>query len=94
MSRPFSLRKYIDGFLNYLAKGGFLKAIAKLSGATVLGQIISVLSSIILTRLYSPADFGVLGVFTALSWQCLFACAMSGQFYRPKKMKKLLIYCF
>jgi O-antigen/teichoic acid export membrane protein len=75
MSRPFSLRKYIDGFLNYLAKGGFLKAIAKLSGATVLGQIISVLSSIILTRLYSPADFGVLGVFTALASQlAVFIC--------------------
>lgn len=75
MSKPFSLRKYIEGFLTYLAKGGFLKAIAKLSGATVLGQIISVLSSVILTRLYSPADFGVLGVFTALATQlAVFIC--------------------
>lgn len=50
----------------YLVNGGFLKAVAKLSGATALGQIVSVLASLLLTRLYTPEDFGFLAVFTAL----------------------------
>jgi O-antigen/teichoic acid export membrane protein len=75
MKTPPLVRKFIDNVLLYLAKGGFLKAVAKLSGATVLGQVVSILASLILTRLYTPGDFGVLGVFTAIATQLsVFIC--------------------
>jgi O-antigen/teichoic acid export membrane protein len=69
------ITKFIDGVVLSLAKGGFLKAVAKLSGATFLGQVVSILASLILTRLYTPADFGILGVFMAISGQlAVFIC--------------------
>jgi len=43
-----------------------LKNISLLTGGTVLGQGLVVLASPVLTRLYSPADFGILGVYTSL----------------------------
>jgi O-antigen/teichoic acid export membrane protein len=67
MKTPPLVRKFIDRVILYLAKGGFLKAVAKLSGATFLGQVVSILASLILTRLYTPDDFGILGVFSAIS---------------------------
>jgi O-antigen/teichoic acid export membrane protein len=69
MKTPPLVRKFIEHVILYLAKGGFLKAVAKLSGATFLGQVVSILASLILTRLYTPGDFGVLGVFTAIATQ-------------------------
>jgi O-antigen/teichoic acid export membrane protein len=75
MKTPPLVRKFIEHVPLYLAKGGFLKAVAKLSGATVLGQVVSILASLILTRLYTPGDFGVLGVFTAIATQLsVFIC--------------------
>lgn len=43
-----------------------LRSVALLAGAAVLGQALSMLTSPLLTRLYSPADFGALAVFNAL----------------------------
>jgi O-antigen/teichoic acid export membrane protein len=53
----------------YLSKNAFFKAVAKLSGATFIGQVVSILTSLILTRLYTPADFGILSIFTAIAGQ-------------------------
>jgi O-antigen/teichoic acid export membrane protein len=66
-----ALAQRFTNVLRYLAKGGFLKAVAKLSGATALGQIISVLATLILTRLYTPQEFGFLAVFIALLSQLM-----------------------
>lgn len=44
---------------------GFLRSLAVLAGGAALGQIIMVLCSPLLTRIYTPSDFGVFGVFTA-----------------------------
>jgi O-antigen/teichoic acid export membrane protein len=63
--------RFVNDILRYLAKGGFLKAVAKLSGATALGQVVSVLASLILTRIYTPGDFGFLAIFTALLTQLM-----------------------
>jgi O-antigen/teichoic acid export membrane protein len=65
------VRHFFDDVLLYLAKGGFLKAVAKLSGATALGQIVTVLASLVLTHLYTPREFGFLAVFTALLSQLM-----------------------
>ncbi len=47
-------------FSDALAKGIFI-----IASGTVIGQAISIVSTPIITRLYTPADFGVLGLFTA-----------------------------
>jgi O-antigen/teichoic acid export membrane protein len=90
MKTPPLVRKFIEHVPLYLAKGGFLKAAAKLSGATVLGQIVSILASLILTRLYTPGDFGVLGVFTAIANQLnVFICMRyEWAILTPKEDKK------
>ena len=49
-----------------LPKGKFARALALLSGGTMLGQLCLVASSPILTRLFTPEDFGVLAVFAAI----------------------------
>lgn len=43
-----------------------LRAIALLASGTAAGQLISLIIMPIITRLYSPAEYGVLGVYTAL----------------------------
>lgn len=49
-----------------MPKGWFGRSMAMLVGGTAASQLILALSSPLLTRLYTPADFGVLGVYTAL----------------------------
>jgi O-antigen/teichoic acid export membrane protein len=49
-----------------LAGGGFARAVAVLAGGAALGHAITAMSMPVLTRLYTPADFGVLAVFTAV----------------------------
>lgn len=44
-----------------------MRRLALLSGGTALGQGLLVVGSPLLTRLYSPADFGVLAIFSSLS---------------------------
>ena len=44
----------------------FLSNVIKLASATVIGQIIGIIVSPVLSRLYSPADFGVSQVFFSL----------------------------
>ncbi len=48
-------------------EGRFARRLATLSGGTVLGQAVLVACSPLLTRLYTPAEFGVLAVFIAAS---------------------------
>jgi O-antigen/teichoic acid export membrane protein len=47
--------------------GRFARRLALLSGGTLLGQLLLVLVSPLLTRLYAPAEFGVLAVFMSLN---------------------------
>ena len=44
----------------------FLKSVSILASGTVIAQLISLLASPVVTRLYTPADLGVLAVFVAL----------------------------
>lgn len=59
-----SLLDKLNAKLN--AHGGFLKSVSVLVGGTVFAQGIAVLSLPILTRLYSPEDFSLFAVYTAL----------------------------
>lgn len=48
------------------AQEGFLKAVSVLVGGTAFAQFISILSLPILTRIYSPEDFGLFAIYTSL----------------------------
>jgi O-antigen/teichoic acid export membrane protein len=50
-----------------MPKGRFARRVTMLSGGTLLGQLALIASSPILTRLYTPEEFGVLAVFAAIS---------------------------
>lgn len=50
-----------------LMKGSFLRGVLVLASGTALGQVVMVLASPILTRVFSPAEFGLLASFTALA---------------------------
>jgi O-antigen/teichoic acid export membrane protein len=49
-----------------LPQGRLRRAVVVLMSGTAFGQLLVVISSPLLTRLYTPEDFGVLGVFSAL----------------------------
>ncbi|WP_373358246.1 lipopolysaccharide biosynthesis protein [Acinetobacter lactucae] len=59
-----SLLVKINNKLN--AQGGFLKAVSVLVGGTAFSQLIGLICLPILTRLYSPEDYTVLGVYVAI----------------------------
>jgi len=49
-----------------LPRGRFARSVTLLAGGTALGQAVTVLVSPILTRLYTPEDFGVFGVYASI----------------------------
>lgn len=49
-----------------LPRNQFARSVSVLAGGTAVGQAAVVLASPLLTRLYSPEDFGLLGVYAAL----------------------------
>ncbi|WP_322977346.1 lipopolysaccharide biosynthesis protein [Acinetobacter pittii] len=59
-----SLLVKINSKLN--AQGGFLKAVSVLVGGTAFAQLIGLICLPILTRLYSPEDYAVLGIYVAI----------------------------
>lgn len=59
-----SLLDKVNAKLN--AQGGFLKALSILVSGTAGAQLLLILATPILTRLYTPADFGILGAFLSL----------------------------
>jgi O-antigen/teichoic acid export membrane protein len=55
-----------DSFLKTLRGSSFVRSVAVLAGGTALGQGLIVLASPLLTRLYTPLDFGVLAAYTSI----------------------------
>ncbi len=49
-----------------LPRSGFLRSVTVLAGGTAVGQGLTIAASPILTRLYSPADFGALALYASL----------------------------
>ncbi len=47
-------------------RGGFAYNVSLLAGSTAVGQVVGVLAAPLLSRLYTPDDFGALGVFTSV----------------------------
>lgn len=59
-----SLFEKVNTRLN--AQGGFLKSVSVLVGGTAFAQIIGLLCLPLLTRLYSPNDYSILGIYVAI----------------------------
>ena len=55
-----------DGLIDRLRGRPFARAVATLTGATALAQAVSLAASPLLTRLYTPDDFGIASVFVSL----------------------------
>lgn len=65
----------IRGKLHKLLEKDFVRSVGVLAGGTAFAQALSVLALPILTRLYTPADFSVLAVYTsALAMIAVVAC--------------------
>lgn len=61
------MRNRINSFKFRFLRDEFNKNVAILSGGIALSQLIPVLVSPVLTRLYSPQDFGVLALFVSIT---------------------------
>lgn len=57
----------IDKLRSRLGKGSFVRSVATLTLGTAFAQVLTVAAMPLLTRLYTPADFGFLAVFVAIS---------------------------
>lgn len=49
-----------------LARGGFARNVGILAGGAALGQALTLLASPLVSRLYTPGDFGILAVYASL----------------------------
>lgn len=62
ISNGMAIRQLVERFVG----SRFVRKVAALAGGTIIGQAVVVSASPVLTRLYSPDDFGVLAVYIAL----------------------------
>lgn len=56
----------VSGMANRLVGSRFARSAAVLAGGTAIAQVVVVLTSPLLTRIYSPADFGTLSVYVSI----------------------------
>jgi O-antigen/teichoic acid export membrane protein len=49
-----------------MPRGGFAYNVSVLAGSTAVGQVVGVLAAPLLSRLYTPEDFGAMGVYTSV----------------------------
>lgn len=66
-----------------LPKNDFVRKVMVLAGGTALGQLIVVLASPLMTRLYTAEDFGLLAVFTSLLGIVLVIASLRYEFAIP-----------
>lgn len=63
--RGSALRTALGRVSSFLPQGAFGRGVATMAGGTALGQGLVILASPVLTRLYSPEEMGLFGLFTA-----------------------------
>lgn len=64
-------------------KGGFLASVGTLVFATAIGQVLVLSITPLLTRLYTPSDFGVMAVFVAITSMILVVSSGRYEFSIP-----------
>lgn len=57
---------WLKSFINQFIKSPFAKSVVLIAGGTASAQIINILFTPIVTRLYLPEEFGVLSIFVAI----------------------------
>lgn len=62
-----SMTRVLLARIGSLRKSAYAKGVAVLAGGTAFGQLLSILAAPLLTRLYTPSDFGVLASFSAVT---------------------------
>lgn len=82
-----------------LPRGKFARNITVLAGGAALGQVITVLVSPILTRIYTPEDFGVFGVYASILGIVTAVASLRYEYALPLPEKdddaaNILILCF
>ena len=60
------VQPFFQIFRSLIPRNSFVRNSSLLVGGTLTAQILLVAASPILTRLYSPSDFGLLGVYTSM----------------------------
>lgn len=64
------MRAMFNNVIHFLSKqfktNGFIRSVFILVGGTILGHAITMITLPVITRIYSPNDFGVLATFTAI----------------------------
>lgn len=73
----------ILGWKKRLQSNRFFSAVFSLASATAAGQLILLLAMPLLTRLYTPSEFGVLAVFTAIMSVILVISSLRYEFAIP-----------
>ena len=63
---PLSIAPSLRALRLRLDKNAFYKSVAYVAGGTALVQTITILTTPVVTRLYTPEDFGALGMFMAV----------------------------
>jgi O-antigen/teichoic acid export membrane protein len=67
----------METFYQRARQSRFGRHVAILTGGTVLGRAITAIASPLLSRLYTPADFGVLSVFFSVTTALVIICAFN-----------------
>jgi O-antigen/teichoic acid export membrane protein len=60
------IKKFKNSLLRLLPKSAFTRGVSVLVGGTASAQLLLVLAAPLLSRLYSPTDFGILAVYASL----------------------------
>ena len=55
--------KFIKKISNFITNSPFTKNVLTLAGGTGFAQIITIFTAPIITRIYSPSDYGILGLY-------------------------------
>jgi len=79
--------------------GRFARSVTLLAGGTALGQVITVLVSPILTRLYTPEDFGIFGVYASILGIVTVVASLRYEYALPlpeddETAANILVLCF
>ena len=82
-----------------LPRGRFARSVTLLAGGTALGQAVTVLVSPILTRLYTPEDFGVFGVYASILGIVTVVASLRYEYALPlpeddETAANILVLCF
>ncbi|TYB30271.1 MAG: oligosaccharide flippase family protein [Candidatus Mcinerneyibacterium aminivorans] len=60
------MKELVKRLINKIRKSSFGKAVLMLAGGTAIAQILTIAVSPIISRLFSPDDFGILSVYTSI----------------------------